>query len=213
VKRSLALALLLFAADASASDPVNTAGKLDCTTGICTPHLVQQTVPFDSTAFTWTSLTQQFNNASAGENVATYSQMWKQASGTSWAFVAENRCINKRGGCHGAEIDLVVDGPLQDGDWRLGQSIVIWRMPNSAPGAPTANYGLLIAPQWDQRENIRVDVGVGIQTRCNVACLQIRSGESIALDDAGQITIRYNPVSGAIEFRNGARVVSTIATQ
>jgi len=209
--RFVFLAALAFSALAHASSPVNTAEPIDCSTGICTAHLLAETIPFDSTAFRWTSLTQQFNYASAGENVATYSQMWKQGPGTSWAFVAEDRCQHQRGGCHGAEIDLVVDGPLQPGDWRLGQSIVIWKMPNSG-GTPTANYALLIAGGVPYREQVRVDYGVSVQVHCNVACLQVRSGDKIALDDAGQIAFRYNPAAQRVELLNGERVVAAFPT-
>lgn len=212
MRRALLLLALLAASTAYASPPENTAAPIDCSTGICTSKLVAETIPFDSTAFRWTSLTQQFNHAAAGENVATYTQMWKQGPGTSWAFAAENRCINQRGGCHGAEIDLVVDGPVQDGDWRLGQSIVIWKMPNSV-GVPEANYALLIAGGVPYREDVRVDYGISVQTHCYFACLQVRTGEKIALSDDAKIAFRYNPMSASIEFLNGERVVFAIPTQ
>lgn len=165
-----------------------------------------QEVPSLSTEFVWTSLFQQTNHADTGENVVLYSQQLKQGTGTSWASVFEARCYNRRGGCHGQEIDLVVDGPLQLGDWRIGQSIVIWKMPGS-DGVPSANFGLLVAPQWTERENVKVDVGIGIQTRNNVAALQVRSGEKIALDDSGRIAFRFNPATKQIEFLNGETVL------
>lgn len=207
----LLAALLIGSAWASA--PVNTAGPLDCSTGICTQRLVTERIPFDSTRFRWTTLTQQFNSANEGENVASYQQMIKLGPSPSWSLVGETRCVDQRGGCHGAEIDLVVDGPLQPGDWRLGQSIVIWKMPGSTADPPTANFGLLVAPQWDQRENIRVDVGIGIQTRNNIAALQIRSGEKIALDDDGQIALRYNPATLRVELLSHGMVIWSVPTQ
>ena len=192
------LLLTLFCSASVLACP-NTNGKLS----VC------QEVSFNDTRFVWMSLFQQTNNADAGENVALYTQQLKYGKGNSWGSVSEIRCVNHWGGCHGHEVDLVVNGPLAWGDWRTGQSIVIWKLPGSE-GQPQANFGLLVAPQWDERENIRVDVGIGVQTRHNIAAVQIRSGEKIALDDSGKIAIRFNPTTQQIEFLNGERVLQSI---
>jgi len=170
---------------------------------------VCQNVPPISSQFVWTVLYQQNDFADVGENVVLYSQQNKFGAGPAWGSVSEARCNHPRGGCAGQEIDLVVNGPLQFGDWRIGQSIVLWRVPGT-DGVPSVNYGLLVASEWNDRENIRAEVGIGIDTRNNIAALRIRSGEKIALDDEGRITFRFNPAAQTIEFANGDRVIWSI---
>ena len=203
------LALLLFAASAFASEPTNTAGPLDCSTGICTQRLTKETVPAGTIPFHWTTLTQLFNKTDDGENVATYSQAWKQAFGPTWSTVGETRCIYPRGGCHGAEFDLVVDGPLLPGDWRLGMSIVIWKMPGST-GVPTASNALYIAGGVPYREEVRVDSGVNVDMHCNIACLRVRSGEKVGLSDDGLVAFRFNPVTHMVELLYGEQVLWSV---
>lgn len=213
----ISIVVVLFitlALTATASAPTNTAGPLDCSTGICTSKLVSETIPANSTQFRWTNLNQQFNNANAGENVATYSQMWKKGLGNSWGSVSEARCINPRNGCHGLEVDLVLNGELDEaaGDWRLGQSIVLWQLPGST-GVPTATNALYIAGGLPHREDVRTKYGVNVDLHCNVACLRVRSGEKIVLSDDDQIAIRFNPVTDNVELLNGTRVIWKVSAQ
>lgn len=205
--RTLSALLLLLSLHVSAQDRTPT--PLDCRSlpwdgGFATCNESEEVPPYD-TRFRWLRLFQQTNNAAVGENVTVYSKQRKQGAGSSWAFVAEAACMHERGGCHGAEIDLMVSGPVQWGDWRLGQSIVIWSL--GAPN-PQAHFGLLVAPEWTRRNEITSQYGVHVDLVCTIACMSVREDQKICLEATGKVCLRLNTHTRRVELLNGERVLT-----
>jgi microcystin-dependent protein len=201
-----------------------------------TPGIVNSTLHAAATVaagvadFVWVGLDILTNNATAGENVARYSQAIKGSTGPTWANVVEaddtTETANPTGALYAQEIDIVANG-TDSGNTRRGQEIVGWRS-NIAGADVQFAYGHRIGPSDDDVDHVVFKKGysltngsggtvsafqVGIDlSEATFSTAGIRMGvdNPITWDTNGNFLQRYSSTLGSIEHAMNAAAANTV---
>lgn len=166
------------------------------------------------TGFEWVSLSILDNHARAGENVASYHQANKYGTGPTWAAVSEVADLSGApSGLVAHEFDVWTTGP--DTGNRIGLDITLGDVKAIRQGSASqiiegssairigaANQSAL--PRWTRGIDMtgRYQVGIDLASATTETAIRIADGQSIALEQTGQIRISYT--GGRIRFMNGS---------
>lgn len=133
-----------------------------------TPGAVNSTVTTLASAsagvadFVWANTSVLTNNATAGQNVATYAQVLRNSTGPSWALVGDAKdtteTANPTTGLYGAEIDVSANG-TDSNNVRLGVDIIGFRY-NPAGADVEIGAGLTIQPATADDNHVKFNRGI-----------------------------------------------------
>lgn len=156
--------------------------------------------------YVWAGLDLLSNGATAGENVARYSQAIKTSTGPTWGMVAEvddtTETANPSGAIYGLEVDASANG-TDDSNTRRGAEVVLWRS-NAAGADATFAYGWRLGPSATDNGHITVKKGfsfhgssafqIGIdlsETTYSTAALML-GASSVVSWNSGDVTLTHS---------------------
>jgi hypothetical protein len=176
--------------------------------------VVNSSVSANVTSFEWAIVGVLNNSATNGENTGIYGQGNKlTGAGPTWGMVAEARDksgnANPSSGLVGIEVDVFANG-TDTNNTRVGIDLVVGKGVTGT--APTATYGLRVAPQNNDPSNGAFDwgvyvksvknyfmgaVGIGVDNPAVKLDVQASGSSDIrALETANNVDVRVSAIGG-----------------
>lgn len=169
------------------------AGSIDATLFVGT------LVTAGSKAHEWNAIFSLQNYSAFGDNCGYYAKADKYSDGATWGGCIEVQDTTGRGPVWGLEIDMMTKPDAgQRNRWGVG--LVIGRNADVGPAA-YVDKGFAVVPFGFKPDTALVGVGMSVEVPARSAAIAVLPGQKIMLDGPeGAITVRFDPVTGFIEF-------------